>query len=150
MEKDQLIRFKSARGEWVEKEYQEASWEDIKEFLKAENGTKVFLPTKRTKQMLLEDWEELLDPKKYGIWLNGDKVTNDSLKNLTPEDIFRYSIRDGKRLKRYGNFELQYFALTKDYVKKKYSYKDRFGFWADLEEHLKLLAEVETRAAKQK
>ena len=141
---DTKVRFVQSDGETISKRLGDLEEEERIRFIDPLSKGEFFIEIAKTDQLSNSDWNLLLDKEKYGIWLNGDRVDNLKLLNYEPSDIYRFSMR---KMTTYtsnlGNFEYQFFALTKEYVDKKYKIGNARGFWLNYNTYRRVAENIE-------
>lgn len=133
-----MVRFTDEDGTMVESEFGKLSPEQKNRFNYPEPHLEFFSEIESTAEMSLTDWQLLFNKEKYGIWINGDQIPNEELSNYKPDDIYKYNIRKVAKNSSLGNFDLQFFALTKEFINKKYKVGDKRGQWLNYREFVSL------------
>lgn len=96
-----IYSFKYNGQEAVEKRYEDMTEAEKAALPPPPPYPELKLPT----QQQLDDW---LDTKKFGVWIDADKVSNEELKRYKPEDFGLYFVsRLHKDAKNYGKYEFQ-------------------------------------------
>lgn len=129
-----MVRFTKEDGTMVESEFGKLSPEQKTRFNYPEPNLEFFSEIESTAQMSLADWQMLFNKEKYGIWINGDQITTEELSDYKPDDIYKYNIRKIAKSSSLGNFDFQFFALTKEFIENKYKVGDKKGAWLNYRE----------------
>lgn len=129
-----MVRFTKEDGTMVESEFGKLSPEQKTRFNYPEPNLEFFSEIESTAQMSLADWQMLFNKEKYGIWINGDQITTEELSDYKPDDIYKYNIRKVAKSSSLGNFDFQFFALTKEFIENKYKVGDKKGAWLNYRE----------------
>lgn len=129
-----MVRFTKEDGTMVESEFGKLSPEQKTRFNYPEPNLEFFSEIESTAQMSLAVWQMLFNKEKYGIWINGDQITTEELSDYKPDDIYKYNIRKVAKSSSLGNFDFQFFALTKEFIENKYKVGDKKGAWLNYRE----------------
>ena len=81
------------------------------------------------KQPPQKEWESFLNPKEYGVWLDGNPIGNGELRKYSPTDIHHYGVsRLMKNAANYGKHTYQVNITTHKAVERQYGPGGK-GFW---------------------
>lgn len=140
LKNETLLRFKNKAGSKVEKRYATMSSTEKEGLFSDESEAEIFMVFGKTEPMNNQEWEALQDTQKYGIWLNGDQIKNTDLLKISPQDIYKYSLRTmHPSMSNLGDFEIWYFAHTKEWVSKNNTLiGDDYGTWLSFKQTLSL------------
>lgn len=103
-----MIRFQSTDGKSIEKRYNDMSPDELERFKMNEARPAYFVPPP-PKGYIPDNFQEMFsDPKEYGVWIDGEQISNSALSNYDKHDFHHYT--KSKLLpnaKNYGKHEYQ-------------------------------------------
>ncbi len=129
MVQKRLVRYKDKDGQLIEKKYAELSPVQKERFKEKSAEAQFFLPPPPKAimdQALLDDF---LDAKKYGVWIDGKRVSNEKIASYQPTDFHHY-FKSAllKNAKDYGKYTFHLSLTTNEYFESNPNYK---GKWID-------------------
>lgn len=110
----QPVRFMNEDREWIEKPYGELTRSQKERFRVPGADPQVFIAPEPEKVLSSTLFNELKDEKKYGIWVDGQRIQNETISRFSKEDFHHYKLsklRSGA--KNYGVHEYQIDLVTK-------------------------------------
>lgn len=104
--KNSRVRFKDQNGELIEKKYQDLTNAEEARFKDLSSSPQFFLPPPPRGMMNQALLDDFMDPKKYGVWMDGKRIDNGQLAIFSPEEFHHFTKRELKsNAQDYGKYQ---------------------------------------------
>ncbi len=115
---DDLVRFNDKSGKLIEKKFKDLTKDEKRWYNNPKSNPEYFRVSPPMLKISQEEWNSFFDKKKYGVWLNDKKSSNDELEKYSPDDI-HYFIESKLygRAKEGRSYTHQLNVYTKSFVK---------------------------------
>ncbi len=109
------VKFLDKEGNEVEKSYKDLSDSELQWIKNEKSSAMILIPKEEKNPPSAEKLQDFLNEEKYGVWVDGQSVSNEALKDFKSSDFHHYKVsRLLANSKNYGKHTYQVDLVTND------------------------------------